>query len=265
MAKRKSIFGRNTSDSKRMKVNRVTETAEHREICNQFSCDICHGSFKTKDNIRKHMKTHSQPVDYQEIKNNVCSSSIQRKLNVNEMDVCNCEPQSMCISSCLNRSMSYECDPDKCLCKNMCTNVQIQKLASLQLERFTTEGKGVGVRTKDLVKKGVCIVEYVGEVITKEEYLRRLSTIYKGSPHFYGMHLHGKYVIDSHRMGNISRFINSSCDPNCEIQRWFVKGEPRIAIFAKKNINVGEELTIKYNASTKHECLCGARECTGYI
>ena len=36
--------------------------------------------------------------------------------------------------------------------------------------------------------------------------------------------------------GNIARYINHSCDPNCETQKWWVKGETCIGIFAKKNI-----------------------------
>jgi len=54
-------------------------------------------------------------------------------------------------------------------------------------------------------------------------------------------------VIDATYVGNYSRFINHSCSPNAECQKWTVKGEERIAIFASKDIHIGEEVTYNYN------------------
>ena len=54
-------------------------------------------------------------------------------------------------------------------------------------------------------------------------------------------------VIDATEVGNWSRFINHSCDPNAETQKWVVKGEVRIAVFAIKDIPKGKELTYHYN------------------
>lgn len=50
------------------------------------------------------------------------------------------------------------------------------------------------------------------------------------------------------RRGNIARFINSSCAPNCESQKWHdaATGEIRIGIFAAREIEAGEELTYDY-------------------
>ena len=55
-----------------------------------------------------------------------------------------------------------------------------------------------------------------------------------------------KKVIDAGQKGALSRFINHSCSPNCETQKWIVKGFRRIGIFAIKNIKKGEELTFDY-------------------
>ena len=49
---------------------------------------------------------------------------------------------------------------------------------------------------------------------------------------FYIMELDQGFFVDGKRRGNDSRFINHSCEPNCELQRWVVKGRMRIGIFA---------------------------------
>lgn len=39
----------------------------------------------------------------------------------------------------------------------------------------------------------------------------------------YCLNLDSGMVIDSYRMGNEARFINHSCEPNCEMQKWWVQ------------------------------------------
>ena len=54
-------------------------------------------------------------------------------------------------------------------------------------------------------------------------------------------------IIDATR-GTIARFVNHSCEPNCEMIKWTVGGEPRMALFAgSRGIMTGEELTYDYN------------------
>ncbi|XP_008486199.2 probable histone-lysine N-methyltransferase CG1716 [Diaphorina citri] len=60
------------------------------------------------------------------------------------------------------------------------------------------------------------------------------------------MSLRPDAIIDATMKGNISRFINHSCDPNSETQKWTVDGELRIGFFSRKNIKQGEELTFDY-------------------
>lgn len=45
------------------------------------------------------------------------------------------------------------------------------------------------------------------------------------------------------------RFVNHSCQPNCEIQKWSVNGQFRMALFALRDISADEELTYDYNFS----------------
>lgn len=71
-------------------------------------------------------------------------------------------------------------------------------------------------------------------------------------------------------MGGDGRFVNHSCEPNCEMQKWSVHGLPRMALFASRDIKPGEELTYDYNfalfnPSEGQECRCGSNACRGVI
>lgn len=62
--------------------------------------------------------------------------------------------------------------------------------------------------------------------------------------------------------------LDHSCDPNCQIEQWIAEGYHRVGIFALRDLEVGEELTICYEVveySTKIPCLCGSSNCTGLV
>ncbi len=73
--------------------------------------------------------------------------------------------------------------------------------------------------------------------------------------------------MDGKRKGSVSRFINHSCEPNCELIRWNVRGFTRIGIFAIRDIAAGEPLSYDYQFDTHEEdafkCACGAPTCRG--
>jgi hypothetical protein len=71
----------------------------------------------------------------------------------------------------------------------------------------------------------------------------------KGSKHLYFMNLDADHIIDSTRKGAITRFVNHSCDPNMDLQKWTVNGEPRIGFFASRPIEAGEVM----NCAAPHE------------
>ena len=76
-------------------------------------------------------------------------------------------------------------------------------------------------------------------------------------------------VIDASQKSNHARFMNHSCDPNCETQKWTVRGETRIGIFARQDIPAGTELTFDYHLDSlgndKKRCLCGSKNCSGFL
>ena len=53
-------------------------------------------------------------------------------------------------------------------------------------------------------------------------------------------------IIDARHKGNNSRYINHSCDPNCETQKWYINGILRIGFFTLREIKGHEELTFDY-------------------
>ncbi|KYM96812.1 Histone-lysine N-methyltransferase ash1 [Cyphomyrmex costatus] len=188
-----------------------------------------------------------------------------------EAQACECKQESGCGDDCINRMVFSECSPQLCPCGDKCENQKIQKHEwSPGLQRFMTEDKGWGVRTQQAIKSGDFILEYVGEVVSEREFKSRMASRYANDTHHYCLHLDGGLVIDGHRMGGDGRFVNHSCEPNCEMQKWSVLGLPRMALFASRDIKPGEELTYDYNfalfnPSEGQQCRCGSNACRGVI
>ena len=81
-------------------------------------------------------------------------------------------------------------------------------------------------------------MEYVGEVLDIPRFRKRAKKYSKDdAQHFYFMALSSELFIDASHKGSVSRFINHSCDPNAETQKWTVNGEIRVGFFAKKKIS----------------------------
>ena len=87
--------------------------------------------------------------------------------------------------------------------------------------------------------------------------------------HFYVMKLGAREYLDAGQRGGLARFINHSCDPNCETQTWDVAGEQRIGIFSKRRIEIDEEITYDYQWQRRGfrptVCRCGSETCKGYL
>ncbi|XP_046400924.1 uncharacterized protein LOC124167161 isoform X2 [Ischnura elegans] len=193
-----------------------------------------------------------------------------------EAQACNCtysqkQDQKCCGEDCINRMVYVECSPQLCPCKDLCSNQKIQKHEwSPGLEKFMTKDKGWGVRTKYAIRTGEFILEYVGEVVSEKEFKNRMASRYINDTHHYCLNLDGGLVIDGHRMGGDGRFVNHSCEPNCEMQKWSVNGLFRMALFALREIEANEELTYDYNFSLFNPaegqpCKCGSENCRGVI
>lgn len=173
-------------------------------------------------------------------------------------------------ANCINRELFIECNGDECPCRERCQNRRFQKRQYANVKVVETPGKGFGLFTCEDLKPGTLVMEYVGEIITQEEMNRRaLKYSAQGQPHFYFMTLRPNQIIDATCKGNLSRFLNHSCSPNCETQKWIVGGKIKIGLFTLKSVKAGSELTFDYKfvrfGKEPQKCLCGEPNCTGFI
>jgi SET domain-containing protein len=130
---------------------------------------------------------------------------------------------------------------------------------------------GYGAFAVRRIRKGQRIIEYVGEIISQEESDRRYPDNGRDNHHTFLFEIDEHRVIDASYNGNAARFINHSCDPNCEA----IDEEGRIFIFARRNIQPGKELAYDYSyapekgddaeAAAQYPCYCGAKRCRGTI
>ncbi len=139
----------------------------------------------------------------------------------------------------------------------------------IQVRRSGVHGRGV-FALQDIAE-GETIIEYVGEVITWEEAQDRHPHDPNDPNHTFYFHVNEDKVIDALYGGNSARWINHSCDPNCEAD----EDNDRIFIKALRNIRAGEELNYDYGLiidepytkklKAEYPCWCGAKSCRGTL
>ncbi len=129
---------------------------------------------------------------------------------------------------------------------------------------------GRGVFAKRRIAKGEFIMQYGGRIIPEEE----ADELYGDGKEPNGIvllfTLENGFVIDGAVAGNDARFINHSCEPNCET---YQDGD-QIEIHAIREIAAGEELTYDYHLTVdpdsdpdeerrRYSCRCGKLACRG--
>ena len=132
---------------------------------------------------------------------------------------------------------------------------------------------GHGVFAKKDIQKGVKVIEYIGEKISRSEgdlrserrIKRFLNSKTTGSVYIF--ELNSRYDIDGSPAYNKARYINHSCNPNCEVD---IKNG-KIWIKSIKKIYTGTELSYDYGYEfdkddyKDHKCKCGSKNCIGFI
>jgi SET domain-containing protein len=131
--------------------------------------------------------------------------------------------------------------------------------------------QGHGLFARQFIKKGKTIIEYTGEHITEEEASRRYDDDTMERHHTFLFSVGDDEVIDAAVGGNDARFINHSCDPNCEA----VQDGNRIFIVSIRKIREGEELTYDYQLEREdvpqeswtklYACRCGSPKFRGTL
>jgi len=135
------------------------------------------------------------------------------------------------------------------------------------LRRSGIHGRGVHAKTP--IREGTRIVEYRGERITTAEAEARYPHDPTTPYHTFLFAVDDETMIDAAHRGNLARWVNHSCDPNCEV----VLEGMRLYIEAIRDIAPDEELAYDYNfiLPTRHSpamkrrfpCTCGSEICRG--
>ncbi|KAF8381423.1 hypothetical protein PRIPAC_70565, partial [Pristionchus pacificus] len=172
---------------------------------------------------------------------------------------------------------------------NYCRQMVLQRGRQVPLFVFREDtggesGKGWGLRAGEPIARGDFVTEYVGKVMSARDVKEFLAAENSYSHYFYDMRYgwaenldktdrvrnrvrkmkngknadmirrHRPFTVDASEMGNESRFINHSCEPNLVSMAVYVErhGEfyHRIGLFARRNIEFGEELTFDYFPNT---------------
>ena len=184
-----------------------------------------------------------------------------------QRDVCGCPPGSTCLDeSCVLYACFEECRSN---CNDSCRNRRITDGQFKNVQVFDAGAKGRGLLLLEPVKKGDILLEYVGRAVPQKalaKYFRR----YRLDRRLYIMSLGDNIYLDARKKGNVARYINHSCEPNCQVQRWKVRGVVRAAVVATHDLDANTELTFDYQWERKRgraltKCYCGTPSCRGTL
>ncbi|KAH7907815.1 hypothetical protein BJ138DRAFT_1013933 [Hygrophoropsis aurantiaca] len=145
-----------------------------------------------------------------------------------------------------------------------------------------------GLYAMERIARGEMVIEYVGEIIRAQVADKREKAYERqGIGSSYLFRIDEDLVVDATKKGNLGRLINHSCDPNCTAKIITINGEKKIVIYAKIDIELGDEITygkfsLRYHPvhffispvildyhfpieQDKIPCLCGSAKCRGYL
>ena len=145
-----------------------------------------------------------------------------------------------------------------------------------KIEARQSDIHGNGVFASAPIAKGERVIRYKGLLRTHAE-VDRVYADDKDTGHTFLFTLNDENVIDANHKGNKARWINHSCDPNCEavIEEHDGKNRKKDKVFieAIRAIKPGEELTYNYGITLDEPhtarlkkiwaCRCGSKKCTG--
>lgn len=131
--------------------------------------------------------------------------------------------------------------------------------------------QGFGAFATRAIPAGTRLIEYTGQRISSAESDARYPDVADQRHHTFLFAIDDDVVIDAAVDGNEARFINHSCDPNCDA----VIDDARIFIETVRDIASGEELAYDYQYTLQerhtparkrqYPCRCGSAKCRGTI
>jgi hypothetical protein len=231
------------------------------------------GSGKDVSGVKKKSKTdsHSRVTkrlqEYKELAKNFVVTEVSREYKKHKQDVgpCGCS-QGDCTDSktCKNREMQHECGMGKCM--RGCRNVGGVKDPRILPETYVACSpiSGEGLFANEDIEQGTEIGQYLGKVLTGEMLADAMEG--RGADAMrYDIALQpSPLFLDASTHGNLMRFINHSCNPNCSFNKWTdADGFPIIKVFSIRRIKKGEELTNNHGWTDGSQCTCGEPNCVG--
>ncbi|XP_029444100.1 histone-lysine N-methyltransferase SETD2 isoform X2 [Rhinatrema bivittatum] len=266
--------------------NRKKVKAEGPLLESSPSVTACIGPLCVMDDFRdpQHWKDCAKqgkmPSYFDLIEENVYLT--ERKKNKTHRDIkrmqCECpllskeervQGEVACGEDCLNRLLMIECS-SRCPNGEFCSNRRFQRKQHADVEVILTEQKGWGLRAAKDLPPNTFVLEYCGEVLDHKEFKARVKEYARSKNiHYYFMALKNDEIIDATQKGNCSRFMNHSCEPNCETQKWTVNGQLRVGFFTTRLVPASSELTFDYQfqryGKEAQKCFCGSANCRGYL
>lgn len=163
----------------------------------------------------------------------------------------------------------FECNR-QCMCHHTCPNRLVQNGPQFKLKLAHVGMRGFGLFAGEDIPRLAFVCEYAGEVVGVGEASRGLQKAIGGINYLIVLREHCASeviltCIDPRHFGNIGRFINHSCDPNLLMVSVRVNHNvPRLALFARRDIQSNEELTFDYSGKSSlgtckqvdSECMC---------
>jgi len=113
------------------------------------------------------------------------------------------------------------------------------------------------------------VIEYVGDVVRQAVADAREKMYQKrGIGSSYLFRIDEDSIVDATMTGNLARFMNHSCDPNCIAKIIEEEGKKKIVIYSCRDISQGEEITYDYKFPLEEDkipCRCGTAKCRGFL
>ncbi|KAG7332049.1 hypothetical protein KOW79_003883 [Hemibagrus wyckioides] len=126
-----------------------------------------------------------------------------------------------------------------------------------------------GLFAEEPIAADEMVIEYVGQSIRQViADMRERRYEQEGIGSSYLFRVDQDTIIDATKCGNLARFINHSCNPNCYAKVITVEAKKKIVIYSRQPISVNEEITYDYKFPIEDEkipCLCGAENCRGTL
>ena len=123
-----------------------------------------------------------------------------------------------------------------------------------RIRRRRSKLHGYGVFAAEPINKNRRIIDYAGELVRNSECAER-EVRYLEQGCIWVFRVNRSWSRDAAVGGNVARFINHSCTPNC----WWEVVDTTIWIRASRRIESGEELTYDYNTVGDHTIQCRCR------